>query len=197
MAYKKGKRPRDPDRDQQKNPENDSKKNILSDVFLDELKGAFSNFNKIPESHRVELYGDKKYMDQFRDHFKKEYPNLLDKIDKKDLPVYIQALEDKWFSLATIKDNAGKLNAEFKAEDTEIHVIEESLSALQKFCTDTSNSIPDGTFKKFAEFAWFDAGETTLSSEGKIRILDDVFLLRQKFIEKEGIKLGETSTKDV
>jgi hypothetical protein len=28
-------------------------------------------------------------------YFKKEHPNLLDKIDKKDLPVYIQSLEDK------------------------------------------------------------------------------------------------------
>jgi hypothetical protein len=72
-----------------------SKKDSLSGIFLDELKGAFSNFNKIPESHRLKLYGDKAYLDQFWEHFKKEHPNLLDKIDKKDLPIYIQALEDK------------------------------------------------------------------------------------------------------
>ncbi|MEI6774446.1 MAG: hypothetical protein WCL18_06780 [bacterium] len=32
-----------------------------------------------------------------------------------------------------------------------------------------------------------------LSSDGKIRTLDDLPLLWKKFLEKEGIKLGETS----
>lgn len=197
MAYKKGKNPKNNDRDEQKNPEQSQKKNAISDAFLDELKGAFSNFNKIPESRRTELYGDKEYIEQFWAHFEKEHPNLLDKIDKKDLPVYIQALENKWFSLANIKKNAGKLNAEFKDESTEMHVIEKSLSALQKFCKDANNALPDWTFKKFADATGFDHESLVLSADGKIRILDDLLLVWNKFLEKEGVKLGETSGKDI
>ena len=92
---KKGKNPKRIDRDDQKNSEINPKKGNISDSFLDELKGAFSNFNKIPEAHRLQLYGDQEYLEQFWEYFKKEHPNLLDKIDKKDLPVYIQALEKK------------------------------------------------------------------------------------------------------
>ncbi len=49
----------------------------------------------MPESHRIKLYGDTEYLDQFWAHFVQMYPNLLDKIDKKDLPIYIEALKDK------------------------------------------------------------------------------------------------------
>jgi hypothetical protein len=55
--------------------------------------------------------------------------------------------------LATLTKNAGKLSQEFKAEDTEQHVIEESLQQLQKFCADKNNNIPDATFRKFADAA--------------------------------------------
>jgi hypothetical protein len=41
------------------------------------------------------LYGKDEYLEQFWVYFKKEHPNLLDKMDKKDLPIYIQSLEDK------------------------------------------------------------------------------------------------------
>lgn len=90
---KKGKNPKSIDHDQQKKPELTSKN--ISDAFLDELKGAFTTFDKLPELKRAELYGNKEYLEQFWEYFKKEHPNLLDTIDKKDLPVYIHALENK------------------------------------------------------------------------------------------------------
>lgn len=95
MAKKKDKNQKHIDRDQQQTVEGSPKKINISDVFLDELKGAFTNFDKLPEIKREELYGNKKYLEQFWEYFKKEYPNLLDKMDKNDLPIYIQALENK------------------------------------------------------------------------------------------------------
>jgi hypothetical protein len=95
MVDKKGKPKKHIDRDQAKNPEINSKKNNISDAFLHELKGAFANFDKVPESKRIELYGDKQYLEQFWEYFTKEHPNLLDKIEKKDLPTYIKSIEDK------------------------------------------------------------------------------------------------------
>jgi hypothetical protein len=94
MVDKKGKHPKHIDRDQKHTPDIQGKKPNISDAFLGELKDAFTTFNKTPELKRVELYGDKEYLEQFWEYFKKEHPNLLDKIDKKDLPIYIQALEN-------------------------------------------------------------------------------------------------------
>ncbi|MEI8008824.1 MAG: hypothetical protein WCI00_05545 [bacterium] len=98
MAYKKGKGTKQKnvqEKDQQKNPDIDANKKNISAGFLDELKGAFTNFDKLEESERNENYGNKEYLEQFWEYFKKTHPNLLDKIDRKDLPVYIQALENK------------------------------------------------------------------------------------------------------
>lgn len=181
------------EKDDKKNTGSDSKKNHISDAFLDELKGAFSNFNKIPEAHRIQLYGDQKYLEQFWEYFKIEYPNLLDKIDKKDLPVYIKALENKGFSVDILRKNAGKLNEEFKNETTEKQVIEKSLSELKKFCTDKTNNLPDDIFDKFSDAAWFDHTTLEISATGNIRIIDDLPLLWKKFLEKEGIELWKTS----
>jgi len=156
MVDKKRKDPKQThhsEKDDKKNNESDSKKSHISDSFLDELKGAFFNFNKIPEAHRIQLYGDQKYLEQFWEYFKIEHPNLLDKIDKKDLPVYIKALENKGFSVDTLRQNASKLNEEFKDTDTEQQVIEKSLSELKKFCTDKTNNLPDDIFDKFADAA--------------------------------------------
>ena len=196
MVDKKGKNRKQintHEKDDQKNAESKVKKSALSDIFLDDLKWAFNNFNKISESHRAELYGNQEFLEQFWEYFKKEHPNLLDKIDKKDLPVYIQALENKWFSIWHITNKTTKLHEEFKDEDTETHVVEKSLSELKKFCEDKTNNMPDGVFKKFADATWFSHDRIVLSSDGKIRTLDDLPLLWKKFLEKEGIKLGETS----
>jgi hypothetical protein len=43
----------------------------------------------------LDLYGDKKFLDQFWLHFKKSNPNLLTTIHKSDLPVYFEALKEK------------------------------------------------------------------------------------------------------
>jgi len=95
MAFKKGKNPKNTTDEQQKKPESESKKGNISDAFLDELTGAFAKFDKLPELKRQELYGNEKYLEQFWEYFKKEHPNLLDKIDKKDLPIYMQTIENK------------------------------------------------------------------------------------------------------
>jgi len=95
---KPSKNPKHIANDQKKTPETEAKKSNISDAFLDELKGAFVAFDKIPdhdESRRAELYGSKEYLEQFWEYFVLKYPTLLDKIDKKDLPVYIEALKEK------------------------------------------------------------------------------------------------------
>jgi hypothetical protein len=91
-SYKQGNRH---DKDQQNISESQSKQNNISHVFLDELQGVFTRFNTLPETQRTELYGSQEYLEQFWEYFKKEHPNLLDKIDKKDLPIYIQAIENE------------------------------------------------------------------------------------------------------
>lgn len=193
MADKKGKYKKHIDRDQTKTLETGSKTPNVSDAFLDELKWAFTRFDKLPETKRVELYGNQEYLEQFWEYFKKEYPNILDKIDKKDLPIYIQTLQDKWFKLHHLLDDDVKLHNEFKAEDTEQHVMEHSLSQLKDFCEDKNNNIPDGTFKKFADAAWFTHDTLLIDSAGKLKNIDDLYLVWKKFIEKEDISLGKTS----
>lgn len=196
MVWKKGKNPKQGNynqKNQQNTSEIDAKRKNISDVFLDELKWAFSNFNKIPESHRIQLYGNQEYMDQFWAYFTKEHPNLLDTIDKKDLPIYIHALENKWFSLQNIAQNANKLHESFKAEDTEQHVMENCLSELKKFCDDATNAVPSTAFEDFSKIAWFDTRNFTISSTGVLKTIDDLSGLWQKFLEKEGIKLGDSS----
>lgn len=92
---KKAKPSKPIDREKKHVPENNQKNINISDAFLDELKGAFTKFDKLSAIKRLELYGDKEYLEQFWEYFKQEHPNLLDKIDKKELPVYLKALEHK------------------------------------------------------------------------------------------------------
>ncbi len=190
---KKDKNPKNTDINQQKTPETNTKKINVSDAFFDEFKWAFTKFDKLPELKRAELYGNQEYLEQFWEYFKKEQPNLLDKMDKKDLPLYIQALENKWFSVKHITNDAGKLHEEFKPEDTEQYVMKQSLGDLKKFCEDTNNNIPDETFKKFADASWFDYKKFTLDIDGTLKIVDDLYIVWKKFLEKEGIKLWKTS----
>ncbi len=193
MAKKKDKNQKHIDRDQQQTVEGSPKKINISDVFLDELKGAFTNFDKLPEIKREELYGNKKYLEQFWEYFKKEYPNLLDKMDKNDLPIYIQALENKWFTLKNINENTSKLHEEFKPEDTEEHVMYKSLEDFKIFCEDSTNNLPAHIFNDFAAFAGFDPNSFEISADGKLKTIDDLYIVRKKFIEKEKITIGETS----
>lgn len=166
------------------------KKNInVTSEFLGEIKDAFVKFDKIPEEKRVELYGQQEYLEQFREYFKKEYPSLLDKVDKERLPIYIEEIQKKGFSIGNIATNAIKLHEEFQSDDTEIHVMEKSISDLKKFCDDDINHIPSGTFKKFADAAGFDADTLTLSPEGKLKTIDDLYSVRKRFLENENIKL--------
>jgi len=43
----------------------------------------------------MDLYGDKKFLDQFRLYFKEQHPNLLDQINRQDMPIYLQTLEKR------------------------------------------------------------------------------------------------------
>ena len=94
MADNKRKHAKPLDRDQHTNPESEKKNIDITHPFMKEIEGAFDNFNKLPEHQRVK-YSTGKYLEQFWEYFKQEHPNLLDKIDKKDLPVYMQAIEKK------------------------------------------------------------------------------------------------------
>jgi hypothetical protein len=93
MVIKKGKDTSS--RESEKKNSSPEKDKALSDVFLNDLTGAFTSFEKVSQQKRQELYGDKEYIEQFWEYFKTNYPNLLDKIDKKDLPIYIQTLAKK------------------------------------------------------------------------------------------------------
>jgi len=190
MAVKKGKHQKPINHNGKKVSEVDSKKQNISDVFLDELKWAFTNFDTIPQSKKIELYGDQKYLDQFWEYFKKEHPNFLDKIDKDDLPVYFQILENRWFTVKRLSTEATKFHNEFSEKYTETQVMEESLSTLNDFCNNKQNNIPDHIFKDFADFAWFDYTSCTLSPDGRLRTIDSLPILRKEFLEKKSIVLS-------
>ena len=72
MAGPKKKSTKHIDQDQKKILGTSSKKMNLTDAFIKNLKVAFDEFNDIS----VE-----------------EHPNILDKIDKEDLPIYFHILE--------------------------------------------------------------------------------------------------------
>ncbi len=95
MVDKKKKNQKGLDHEQQKAPETKKKSVNVADIFLDELKGAFTAFDKLSETKKIELYGKKEYLEQFWEYFQKEYSHMLDNIDKQDLPLYIKALENK------------------------------------------------------------------------------------------------------
>lgn len=95
---KKPKNSKHIDTDQKKTPESSPKKENISNAFLGELSDAFAAFDKLPdhdELKRQEMYGSKEYLEQFWKYFEKEHPSLLDKIEKKDLPIYIEAFKDR------------------------------------------------------------------------------------------------------
>lgn len=64
-----------------------------------------------------------------------------------------------------------------------------SLSSLKKFCDDANNKIPSGTFKNFADHAGFDAETLVISPDGKLKTIDDLYIIRKKYLEKEQIAL--------
>ena len=199
MPKKKGKNPKpiiDKDQNTSQHMGPDAVKKAIaniSDSFLDEIKKAFTTFEWYSEEKRVEKYGNKQYLDQFREYFKEAYPNLLDKFSKEDLPIYIQTIKNEWFSLGNISQNASKLHEEFKHEDTEQHVIKKSLSELQQFCEDTINNVPPTTFDDFATLVGFDASTLAISPTGMLKTIDVLPVLWKKFLEKKSITLGETS----
>jgi hypothetical protein len=85
-----------PSKEQLENQQNESaKKNTLADTFLDKLQTSLTEFDKLSEEKRRDLYGDQKFLDQFWIYFTEKNPSLIDDLDKKDLPVYLEALEKK------------------------------------------------------------------------------------------------------
>lgn len=53
--------------------------------------------------------------------------------------------------MENISKNANKLHEEFKAQDTEHHTMEQSLSGLKDFCDDKINAVPSTAFDDFAK----------------------------------------------
>jgi len=197
MAVKKWKNPKHIEQEKKHFSDVEKKKVNVSDVFLDELQWAFANFDKLSVSKRVELFGQDEYLEQFWAYFKKEHPNLLDTIDKKDLPIYIQYLEDKWFVLQNILKKPETLQKEFWPKTSEMHVIQSWLQSLHDFCDDSTNTISSDLFAKFASFAWFDSRTHVLSADGKIQRIDDLYLLRKKFLDKEGVDLSDVADQQI
>jgi len=52
------------------------------------------HFEKLTEEERIEAYGDKKFLDQFRLYFKEKNPALLSTITRDKLPEYLISLDD-------------------------------------------------------------------------------------------------------
>lgn len=194
---KKTKYQKNVDKEQQKTPDMENKKKNMSDIFLDELQWAFTNFDKISESKRRDLYWNDDYLEQFWTYFKKEHPNLFDKMDKKDLPIYIQSLEDRGFSLTKILKKPETLQKEFGPEVTEMQVMQKSLEKLHDFCDDSVNNLPVDVFSKFASFAGFHANSHVINAHGKLAVIDDVYVIRKKFLDKENIILSDTAQDEV
>lgn len=93
MAKKKGKGQRI--EDQNKLQDTKKSRETISQYLSQDLIEAISNFNAISQEERSKRYGDNDYLLQFRAYFKETYPNLLDKIEKKDLPVYFDAFKSR------------------------------------------------------------------------------------------------------
>ncbi len=194
MADKKDKHKKNGLLEEQKIPEAGSKRPNISDAFLDQLKWAFTKFEAISAPDRIKDYGDKKYLEQFRLYFKANYPNLLDQIDKKDLPVYLQAIEKKWFTLGTIRENTWVLSDEFAPEGVEIEVMTNSLEKLKEFCGTPENKIPTSVWEDFAKFAWFDQRSCEINPHGKLQTMDDLRICRRQYTETKEIAVPIETT---
>lgn len=170
------------------------KKDInLSGAVLDKLKTSFDSFDKIDEAKRIDLYGDKDLILQFREHFKKTNPNLLDQIDQKDLPVYLQSLEKKWFKLGNLKEESKILKEEIWESESEITVIKSSLGKLKDFCDVPINKIPPHIFSDFATEAGFSTTPLNIDSTSNIRSVDDLWKRWKRFAETKHVTVdGQT-----
>lgn len=170
------------------------KKDInLSGVVLDKLKTSFDSFDKIDEAKRIDLYGDKDLILQFREHFKKTNPNLLDQIEQNDLPVYLQALEKKWFKLGNLKEESKILKEEIWESESEITVIKSSLGKLKDFCDAPINKIPPHIFSDFATEAGFSTTPLNIDSTSNIRSVDDLWKRWKRFAETKHVTVdGQT-----
>jgi hypothetical protein len=84
-----------PEQQQEQQPNQPARKNKLADFFLETLQTSLTEFDKLSEEKRIDLYGDQKFLDQFRLYFTQQNPELIDDLDRKDLPAYLAALEAK------------------------------------------------------------------------------------------------------
>jgi hypothetical protein len=78
---------------------NTGEKKNLSEAYLDTLKDSLNTFNALSSEERVSLYGNGKFLDQFWLYFKGQNPDLLGKLDREDLPIYLQTLEKRGFTI--------------------------------------------------------------------------------------------------
>jgi len=171
--------------------EKDSKKEDLSEKFLDTIKWSITDFDKISEEERTRLYGNSKFLDQFWNYFKTKHPTLLDKIDKDDLRIYFETIEKSWFPINKIKNDqkyVEGLHEEIKPEWNEKHVMEDSLSNLKTFCENKINKMPSWVWEDFSKEAWFDKNSCKIDRNGKLKTIDDLWVCRKQYTETKSIK---------
>lgn len=191
------KNPKYSEKDNEKDVSKKSKK--LDNAFADVIKDSLISFHQIPEEERKNTYGDKEFLDQFWEYFSAVEKNVIETIDKKDLPIYFEMIEKKWFSLQVLKDGkqAHQLHEIFKPENsaTERGTMEESLKKLQLFCKKPINKIPDSVFKDFANATWFDPDSCILDPDGELKTIDDLWIQWKQFSESETVPVGGENIK--
>ncbi|HBB04126.1 TPA: hypothetical protein DCZ39_04495 [Patescibacteria group bacterium] len=75
--------------------------------------------------------------------------------------------------------------------------MQQSLSDLHTFCDDTKNNLPATAFSGFASFAGFDMNNHIIDTDSKLKTIDDLYFVWKKFLEKEGIVLGDSAIEKI
>lgn len=70
--------------------------------------------------------------------------------------------------------------------------MQSSLENLHTFCDDSVNNLPVDLFDKFASFAGFHPTSHIINANGKLQVIDDLYLVRKKFLDKEGVVVSDT-----
>jgi hypothetical protein len=70
--------------------------------------------------------------------------------------------------------------------------MQNSLGKLHTFCDDSVNNLPVDLFGKFASFAGFHPSSHVINANGKLQVIDDLYLVRKKFLDKEKVGVSNT-----
>ncbi len=175
----------------QENEKEENKKSI-SKIANYKIEESLKDFSKLSEKERKESFGDKEFFDQFREYFKKEHPNLLDEIDSQEkLTIYVQNIEEKWFSLENLTKNKD-LQKELKETKNEKDSITEWLKNLREYCNDPKNKMPSNIFEDFAkEIDLKTSPVIEITSTTKITKIWKLLPAWKRFLENKSISLKD------